>query len=67
MTLVLSYYLKGGYNMNAFIALGELTLFVVVTLPITIPVTNMIMDSEWGKKFFYLEYEDDEHKGGTLL
>lgn len=53
--------------MNAFIALGELTLFVVVTLPITIPVTNMIMASEWGKKFFDLEDEDDEHKGGTLL
>ena len=53
--------------MNAFIALGELTLFVVVTLPITIPVTNMIMASEWGKKFFDIYDEDDQHKGGTLL
>lgn len=65
--MVLSYYLKVGYNMNAFIALGELTLFVVVTLPITIPVTNMIMASEWGKKFFDIYDEDDQHKGGTLL
>lgn len=53
--------------MNAFIAMGELVLFAVLTLPVTIPLTNYIMVSEWGKKFFDIDDEDDEYKGGTLL
>lgn len=53
--------------MNAFIAMGDLVLFAVITLPITIPLTNYIMGTECGKKFFDIDDEDDEHKGGTLL
>lgn len=53
--------------MNAFIAMSELVLFAVLTLPVTIPLTNYIMGSEWGKKFFNIDDEDDENKGGTLL
>lgn len=48
--------------MNALIAMCELVMFVGVCLPVVVPFTFWIMETEWGKKFFDLDEggDDDE-------